>query len=721
MIASLALGGAERIVCETVSALRDRGAIGRLFVLWNLEPSYKLPETDAFSVHTWTAEGREAKLLEAASEVLDSGDSLLFTHLIRVRDLEVLWRAGVQTVPVIHNAREGWQDSATSYTAPHVPFVVAVAGSVASELKESGCTVPIITIRHELQRWGLAQEATKNRVEIRERHNITDSTFLIGMVGSFKAQKAYPRAARVLARIKNVRPAKLMILGSWDHDYGYGRVTYDVFCRLVEELGLQGDILLPGPVEDVGAYYSAFDAYLNTSVFEGLSVALLEAQQWGCPVVTADAGGNAEVLVDGSLLVRDPSDIAAYVDALLSLPSLPSRMRAVPEKPAYPDLVPRIWSFLNEHGVPKHEARSGVLFITDNLNMGGAQRSLTNLLVHMPEKSGVAVCLLGAVHGRDLLNELERTSVPVITFGQPANVLDTAERVLDVIRQRRVQTLCFWNADASVKLLVSKILSATDVRIVDVSPGGTLFRELDETRAFQHRIAYSESEYLDRLDRFVCKCDVGTKNPRLAGAKAKVVVIRNGVPMELGEEGGIAPADTAMRIGTCGRIVPENRLEFLLDTFAVVSRRLQDASLTIVGDTRTGRQRYKEFLLNRIADLGLRGVHFVDATNDVSSQLKSFRVFVTAFNGEGCSNAVLESMAAGTPAVVTTSPANRELISDGVDGFVVSDPQEMAARIEILLQSREVADSISRAARNTVKQRFSMRQMVNNYRCVLAG
>jgi glycosyltransferase involved in cell wall biosynthesis len=119
--------------------------------------------------------------------------------------------------------------------------------------------------------------------------------------------------------------------------------------------------------------------------------------------------------------------------------------------------------------------------------------------------------------------------------------------------------------------------------------------------------------------------------------------------------------------------------------------------------------------------LGLRGVHFVDATNDVSSQLKSFRVFVTAFNGEGCSNAVLESMAAGTPAVVTTSPANRELISDGVDGFVVSDPQEMAARIEILLQSREVADSISRAARNTVKQRFSMRQMVNNYRCVLAG
>jgi glycosyltransferase involved in cell wall biosynthesis len=718
MIASLALGGAERIVCETISALRDRGVVGRLFVLWSLEPSYKLPASDLFYLHPWKAATREAKLLEVASEVLRSGNKLLFTHLISVRDLEVLWRVGVQTVPVIHNAREGWQDPATSYAASNVPFVVAVAGSVAAEMKESGCTVPIITIRHELQRWYLNQEATKNRIWIRERHHIPSGTFLIGMVGSFKAQKAYPRAARILAQVRRSRPAKLMILGSWDHDYGYGRVTYDVFCRLVEELGLQDDVLLPGSVEEADAYYSAFDAYLNTSVFEGLSVALLEAQQWGCPVVTADAGGNSEALVDGSVLVRDPSDIAAYVDALLSLQS---KARVVSEKPAYPDLVPRIWSFLNAYGVDQREPRSGVLFVTDNLNMGGAQRSLTNLLVHMPDKSGVAVCLLGAIHGRDFLNEIARASIPLFTFGDPANVVDTAARVFDVIDQLRVQTVCFWNADASVKLLVSKILSATDLRIVDVSPGGTLFRELDETRAFQRRISYTESEYLNRLDRFVCKCDVGTVNPRLTDAKAKVVVIRNGVPMEFDEEASSAPAEAAMRIGTCGRIVPENRLEFLLDTFAIVSRRYKEASLTIVGDTRTGRQQYKEFLLSRIAELGLKGVHFVRATNDVTSQLKSFRVFVTAFAGEGCSNAVLESMAAGTPAVVTVSPSNQELIEDGVDGFVVSDPQEMAARIEILLKSREVADSISRAARNTVKQRFSMGQMVNNYCCVLAG
>jgi len=51
------------------------------------------------------------------------------------------------------------------------------------------------------------------------------------------------------------------------------------------------DLLAPGQVRDIEPYYAAFDVFLNTSIFEGLSVATLEAVQAGCPIVTADAGG----------------------------------------------------------------------------------------------------------------------------------------------------------------------------------------------------------------------------------------------------------------------------------------------------------------------------------------------------------------------------------------------------------------------------------------------
>ena len=718
MVASLALGGAERIVCEIVSALQERGQAGKLFVLWDVSPHYEMHSSGSFDVHEFrSGSPREERLPETAARVLASGTNLLFTHLIHVSDLRVLWGAGIRTVPVIHNAPEGWQDPVESYASGHVPFVVAVSDSVARELRERGCTVPVITVRHELQRWFSDDNARENRLRIRKQYGIAPGTFLIGMAGNFKAQKAYPRAARVLAEVRKMRPAKLMILGSWDHDYGYGRVTFDVFRRLVEELGVEEDVLLPGAIDDIDSYYCAFDAYLNTSVYEGLSVALLEAQQWGCPIVAADVGGNAEALVDGAALVRDPTDIAAYVDALLRLQ--PAE-RSVAEKPAYPYLVPRIWSLLGAYGAEDVRPRAGVLFVTNNLNMGGTQSSLTNLLVDMPDKSGVTVCVLGAIHRRQFLDELTLARVPVISFDKPANIVDSAERVLKVIHQLHARTLCFWNADACVKLLVSKILAGTSVRVVDVSPGGPLFNELDETHSFQRRIAYREAEYAARLDTFVCKCQVGSSHPRLANWNTKIVVIPNGVrtadrPQVIGSS-----PEIAMRIGTCGRVAPENRIEFLMESFAIVARRIGDASLTIVGEAQAGHHRYREFLLDQARHLGLKNLHFVGPTHDVNSHLRSFRVFVTAFNGEGCSNAVLESMAAGTPVVAAASDSNRELIRNGVDGFVVSNPQEMAAKIEILLTRPELADSMGRASASTVRQHFSMSKMVNRYRSVLA-
>jgi glycosyltransferase involved in cell wall biosynthesis len=718
MIASLSLGGAERIVHETITALQTRAIAGTLFVLRHAEPQYPVGP-GSFEVHPWKSEGSEARLREAANQVLHSGSNLLFTHLIEVKHLSALWKAGVQTIPVVHNAREGWQDSADSYSPSNVPFVVAVSDSVAAELRECGCPVPVITIRHELQRWFRDDEVRRNRLEIRRRYGISDNTFLIGMVGKFKAQKAYPRAIRVLAEIRKVRAAKLMIVGCRDSDYGYGRLTHQVVCKLIEELGLQEDVLLVGADENIDPYYSAFDAYLNTSVYEGLSIALLEAQQWGCPVVTADAGGNAEALVDGSVLVRDPSDIATYVNALSMLPR---KEHQVAERPAYPDLVPRIWGSLGRHGVDKRGSRSGVLFVTNNLNMGGAQRSLTNLLVHLPSKESVSACVLGAIHARFYLEELSQASVRVITFEKPAHVVDTAERVLNVIDSLNVRTVCFWNADASVKLLVSKILACTSVRIIDVSPGTLFFEELDETETFQRRICYSVADYVARLDSFVCKSNACGINPHLEGWENKVVVIPNGVPASrFAGPNGVAP-DTPLRVGTCGRIAPENRIEFLIDSFALVAERFADASLTIVGEAQNGNRKYKEALLNRTARLGLRNVHFAGAAQDVAPHLKSFRVFVSAYEEEGCSNAVLEAMAAGTPVVATVSASSRELIQSGVDGFLVSstDPGDMAAKIEILMTRPDIADSLRRASESTVRQRFSMNRMVDQYRSLLA-
>lgn len=54
-----------------------------------------------------------------------------------------------------------------------------------------------------------------------------------------------------------------------------------------------------GYVEDMGAWYGAFDAFLLTSANEGTPVVAIEALAAGLPVVATDAGGTRTVVDDG--------------------------------------------------------------------------------------------------------------------------------------------------------------------------------------------------------------------------------------------------------------------------------------------------------------------------------------------------------------------------------------------------------------------------------------
>lgn len=70
---------------------------------------------------------------------------------------------------------------------------------------------------------------------------------------------------------------------------------------------------------------------------------------------------------------------------------------------------------------------------------------------------------------------------------------------------------------------------------------------------------------------------------------------------------------------------------------------------------------------------------------------------------------VVEAMACGTPVIAFRRGSMPELIQDGVNGFIVSGIEEMAAKVQEIAQiSREVC-------RKTVERRFTQAQMVKQY------
>jgi glycosyltransferase involved in cell wall biosynthesis len=96
---------------------------------------------------------------------------------------------------------------------------------------------------------------------------------------------------------------------------------------LAAELGVAGDVELPGWVENPYAWMARASAFVLSSAWEGLPTALIEALACGCPVVSTDCpSGPAEILEGGRHGPLVPvGDDAALADAVLGV------LRAPPE------------------------------------------------------------------------------------------------------------------------------------------------------------------------------------------------------------------------------------------------------------------------------------------------------------------------------------------------------------------------------------------------------
>jgi len=733
LIPTLVRGGAERIVLDIATALQNvPGATCTIYVQSRVQPEYPLPAALRHAIKFLDELASSAKtaadrLRALRFEILASPSSALFTHMIPTHQLAVLWDWGIVTIPVIHNAAPSWQDAAAAFNRPHIPFIIAVADSVAVQLRDSGCERPIMTIRHEIQRHVTAAKMMEDRHIIRDRHGIRPDTLLIGMVGQFKSQKAYTRAVRILAEMRHICSVRLMILGGWDHQYGSGRTAFEAACRLAVELGVIADMIMPGDVHPTEPYYAAFDVFLNTSIYEGLSISLLEAIAAACPIVAADAGGTREVLPPNGILVADGADIAAYVRGICSFLRQPSRN--LPALPTDRQTIPLVWPLLARHAItrpyPRLSAPTGTLFVTANLHAGGAQRSLVNLLGHSPTTAKVALSVLGRITVPGFLATIREAGIRLIPLDEYVLPIDQAAAIADLAARLNMRNICFWNAPPEVKLCLAKILPPGSIRLIDVSPGPMLFDALTEAAGFQQRLAFDTRCYFARLDHFVAKYAEGLPPAELFPDPQKISIIPNGVPAPPGLVRLPPPELTLPRhfnpawaIGTCCRLVPDKRLDFLIDMMAHLITDFPKCSLTVIGAPE-GSSAYFQRLNDRIADEKLTYIRLLGGQDDVNRFLATFKIFVMVSNRQGCPNASLEAMAMGLPVISNRSGGIAEQVIDGVNGYLVDTPAEMAARTAELLRSPARRRQFGKASRSRAMAAFSMRAMVDRYQALL--
>lgn len=104
---------------------------------------------------------------------------------------------------------------------------------------------------------------------------------------------------------------------------GDGRLM-NALKQQVARLGLSSDVIFTGERDDVAQILKVMDIFVLTSLWEGLSVSILEAMASAVPVVATDVGGTKEVVdngVTGVLIPRkNPTETANAISMLLSKP-----------------------------------------------------------------------------------------------------------------------------------------------------------------------------------------------------------------------------------------------------------------------------------------------------------------------------------------------------------------------------------------------------------------
>jgi glycosyltransferase involved in cell wall biosynthesis len=155
-----------------------------------------------------------------------------------------------------------------------------------------------------------------------------------------------------------------------------------------------------------------------------------------------------------------------------------------------------------------------------------------------------------------------------------------------------------------------------------------------------------------------------------------------------------------------------------LEAFALLRPSCPDVHLVLAGAAKfVGKHRrydtlaYRDALMARAARSDLRGhAHVVGDVPDVAALYSAATLLVVPSWAEPFGRVVIEAMAAGCPVLATQAGGIPEIITHGVDGWLVQprDPTGLARGMLLLLGDRPLRDQLSHNGAIAVQERFSL-------------
>ena len=219
-------------------------------------------------------------------------------------------------------------------------------------------------------------------------------------------------------------------------------------------------------------------------------------------------------------------------------------------------------------------------------------------------------------------------------------------------------------------------------------------KKLMKARSTTHLIAITEAIRMTMLEH-------GVDEDRIS-------LIPNGVNIP-SITADIVDSTSVVYIGNFDQGTHQKAFDILFEAWVSAHGKRPNLVLTVLGggDSKVWQNYIKA---NKCHD----SVFFKGSVPDVGLYLREARMLVLPSRIEGLSNALLEAMSWGVPAIVSDIPAHRNLVINGENGVVVKVDDSIALANEIvrLSDDDDVAVQLGSKARKTIASRYSIEGVV---------
>jgi glycosyltransferase involved in cell wall biosynthesis len=219
-----------------------------------------------------------------------------------------------------------WQRAHERATAPLADVILANAPTVALDYR-AFARIPshkIVTVPNGIEPNRAPRLTPDQRASRRLALGVGPDTFVVGAVARLAKEKDFETFLRTVALAREHLPSLRAVI------VGEGPLRTELEALAVSlKLG-NGIVRFLGERSNVVDIVQCYDAFLLTSVIEGMPNAVMESQLLGVPVVATRAGGTVDIIRDGEtgLLapIGDAKALAAALVRILTVQSLRERI-----------------------------------------------------------------------------------------------------------------------------------------------------------------------------------------------------------------------------------------------------------------------------------------------------------------------------------------------------------------------------------------------------------